>query len=347
MRAVVIHAPHDLRLDEIAPAPAPGPGEVRISIAQGGICGSDLHYFHHGGFGAVRLREPMALGHEVSGILAELGPGVTGLAVGDKVAVNPSRPCDACEMCRQGLRNQCLDMRFNGSAMRFPHEQGLFRAEVTLPAAQAIRLSPGADLALAAMAEPLAVCLNAVAKAGSLLGRRVLVSGCGPIGCLTVLAAAHAGASEIIATDISAAPLAIAAQVGATETVDLTTAAAALDRYRAGKGQVDVAFECSGAAPALQTACEVARPQGQIVTVGLGSDILLPLSLVVTKELRVTGSFRFDREFAVAAELIDRGRVDVRPLLTGTYPVDEAERAFAAASDRATAMKVQLQFRAA
>lgn len=347
MRAVVIHAPHDLRLDEIAPAPAPGPGEVRISIARGGICGSDLHYFHHGGFGAVRLREPMALGHEVSGIIAELGAGVTGLAVGDKVAVNPSRPCGACEMCRLGLRNQCLDMRFNGSAMRFPHEQGLFRAEVTLPATQAIRLGPDADLALAAMAEPLAVCLSAVAKAGSLVGRRVLVSGCGPIGCLTILAAAHAGASEIIATDISAAPLAIAARVGATETVDLTAAAALLDRYRAGKGQVDVAFECSGAAPALQTACEITRPQGQIVTVGLGSDIPLPLGLVVTKELRVTGSFRFDREFAVAADLIDRGRVDLRPLLTGVYPVTEAASAFAAASDKATAMKVQLQFRAA
>lgn len=347
MKAVVIHAPHDLRLDEIAAAPAPGPGEVRIAIAQGGICGSDLHYFHHGGFGAVRLREPMALGHEVSGIVAELGEGVTGLAIGDKVAVNPSRPCGECEMCRQGLRNQCLDMRFNGSAMRFPHEQGLFRAEVTLPAAQAIRVGANTDLAMAAMAEPFAVCLAAVSKAGSLVGRRVLVSGCGPIGCLTVLAAAHAGASEIIATDISAAPLTIAEKLGATETVDLSTSTVPLDRLRAGKGQADVAFECSGAAPALQTACELVRPRGQIVTVGLGGDIPLPLGLVVTKELRVTGSFRFDREFAVAADLIDRGRVDLRPLLTGVYPVDDAAKAFSAASDKATAMKVQLQFRAA
>lgn len=347
MKAVVIHAPHDLRIDEIAAAPAPGPGEVRIAIAQGGICGSDLHYFHHGGFGAVRLQEPLTLGHEVSGIVSELGRDVEGLAVGDKVAVNPSRPCNACEMCRQGLRNQCMDMRFNGSAMRFPHEQGLFRAEVTLPAAQAIRLGPDTDLALAAMAEPLAVCLNAVGKAGSLLGRRVLVSGCGPIGCLTVLAAARAGASEIIATDISAAPLATAGAVGATELVDLSRGGGGLDRYRAGKGGIDVVFECSGAAAALQAACEMTRPRGQIVTVGLGSDIPLPLGLVVTKELRLAGSFRFDGEFAVAADLIDRGCVDVQRLLTGVYPVDEAEQAFSAASDKATAMKVQLQFRAA
>ncbi len=346
MKAVVIHAPHDLRVDDIAAPPAPAVGEARIAIVQGGICGSDLHYFHHGGFGAVRLREPMALGHEVSGIVAELGDGIDGLSVGDKVAVNPSRPCGDCDFCRRGLRNQCLDMRFNGSAMRFPHEQGLFRAEVTMPVAQLVKLRPDADLALAAMAEPLAVCLSAVGKAGSLIGKRVLVSGCGPIGCLTVLSAAHAGASEIIATDISAAPLAIAGAVGATELVDLSLNAEALDRYRERKGQIDVAFECSGAARALQAACEVTRPRGQIVTVGLGADIPLPLSIVVTKELRVTGSFRFDHEFAVAADLIDRGRIDVCPLLTGVYPVAEAAQAFVAASDKATAMKVQLQFRA-
>ena len=347
MKAVVIHAPHDLRIDEIEPAAAPGPGEVKIAVSHGGICGSDLHYFHHGGFGAVRLRQPMALGHEVSGLVVGLGEGVAGLKPGDKVAVNPSRPCGECEYCRRGMRNHCLDMRFNGSAMRMPHEQGLFRAEVTVPAAQAIRLSPEADLALAAMAEPLAVCLNAVGKAGPLIGRRVLVSGCGPIGCLTIAAAAHAGASEIIATDIAGAPLAIAGTVGATELVDLSQAAGQLDRYRAEKGQIDVAFECSGAAPALQAACELTRPGGLIVTVGLGADMALPSTLVVTKELGLKGSFRFDREFAVAADLIDRGQIDVRPLLTGVYPMEEARAAFTAASDKGSAMKVQLAFRAA
>jgi L-idonate 5-dehydrogenase len=347
MKAVVIHAPHDLRIDEIEPAAAPGPGEVKIAVSYGGICGSDLHYFHHGGFGAVRLKHPMALGHEVSGTVVETGPEVEGLKPGDKVAVNPSRPCGQCEYCRRGMRNHCLDMRFNGSAMRMPHEQGLFRAEVTVPAAQSVRLSPDADMALAAMAEPLAVCLNAVGKAGALIGRRVLVSGCGPIGCLTVAAAAHAGAAEIIATDIAAQPLAIAGAVGATETIDLSQAAVSLDRYRAGKGQIDVAFECSGAAPALQAACELTRPGGLIVTVGLGADMPLPSTLVVTKELGLRGSFRFDREFAVAAQLIDRRQIDVRPLLTGIYPMAEATAAFTAASDKGTAMKVQLDFGAA
>ncbi|WP_343080730.1 L-idonate 5-dehydrogenase [Ostreiculturibacter nitratireducens] len=347
MKAVVIHAAHDLRIDDIPEAAQPGRGDVRVAISHGGICGSDLHYFHHGGFGAVRLREPMTLGHEVSGIVAELGEGVTGLSVGDKVAVNPSRPCGECEYCRRDMRNQCLDMRFAGSAMRFPHVQGLFRAEVTVPETQAVRLSPGADLAMAAMSEPLAVCLNAVGKAGSLIGKRVLVLGCGPIGCLTVLSAAHAGASEIIATDISEKPLRIAHAVGATETIDLSAEAGKLDRYRAGKGRIDVVFECSGAAPALQAACELVRPRGQLVTVGLGADIPLPLSLVVTKEIRVTGTFRFDREFAIAADLIDRGLVDVSPLLTGVVPVEDARAAFDTASDKGRAMKVQLLFRQA
>lgn len=344
MKAVVIHAAKDLRLDEISAPGEPGPGEVLVSIAHGGICGSDLHYFHHGGFGAVRLRQPMTLGHEVSGTVSAVGDGVEGLSPGDPVAVNPSRPCGTCRFCQSDQRNQCLDMRFNGSAMRFPHEQGLFRQEVILPAAQAIKLRPETDLALAAMAEPFAVCLNAVGKAGTLLGRRVLVSGCGPIGCLTIVAAAHAGASEIFATDIAAAPLGIAAACGATETVDLSKDSDALEPWRAEKGGVDVAFECSGAAPALQTACEVLRPGGLLVTVGLGPDIPLPLSLVVTKELRLAGSFRFDRDFDTAVDLIDRGRVDLHPLLTRVFPMEEADQAFALASDKSHAMKVQLRF---
>ncbi|WP_146588735.1 L-idonate 5-dehydrogenase [Puniceibacterium confluentis] len=344
MRAVILHAPRDLRIEDIPDAGQPGTDEVRVTVANGGICGSDLHYYHHGGFGVVRLRQPMALGHEVSGVVSAIGRDVVGLSPGDRVAVNPSRPCGHCPFCRRDQSSQCSDMRFNGSAMRFPHEQGLFRAEVIVPAPQAVRLHPDTDLALAAMSEPFAVCLNAVAKAGSLLGQRVLVAGCGPIGCLTIVAAAHAGASEIIATDIAGEPLRIASRVGAGETIDLTRDAAALDRYRDGKGRIDVVFECSGPAPALRTACELVRPGGQVITVGLGPDIPLPLGLVVTKEIRISGSFRFDREFATAADLISRGRVDLRPLLTGIFPAQDAVRAFEMASDKTRAMKVQLQF---
>ncbi|MEI4485109.1 L-idonate 5-dehydrogenase [Frigidibacter sp. MR17.14] len=344
MKAVVLHAPHDLRFDDIAPAPAPGPGEVQIAVSHGGICGSDLHYYHHGGFGTVRVREPMALGHEVSGTITALGAGVTGLTEGDLVAVNPSRPCGHCDYCRKGLAHHCLDMRFNGSAMRFPHEQGLFRAAVTLPAAQAVRLPAGTDLALAAMSEPLAVCLHAVAGAGSLIGRRVLVSGCGPIGCLTILAARAAGAEEIIATDIAAPALAGARAVGADTVLDLAGDADALAPYAEAKGQIDVAFECSGAPPAILAALKVLRPQGLLVAVGLGPEVTLPVTALVAREIRMQGSFRFDAEFATAARAIASGRIDVSPLLTRVLPVAEATDAFDLASDKSRAMKVQIAF---
>ncbi|WP_353476076.1 L-idonate 5-dehydrogenase (plasmid) [Salipiger sp. H15] len=346
MRAVVIHGPKDLRVEEIAAAPAPAAGEVRVAISHGGICGSDLHYYHHGGFGTVRLREPMALGHEVSGIVTEVGAGVTGLAEGDRVAVNPSRPCGACEYCQQGMANHCLDMRFNGSAMRFPHEQGLFRAQITLPAGQLVKLSPDADLALAAMSEPLAVCLHAVRLAGSLIGRRVIVSGCGPIGCLTIAAARLAGAEEIIATDISATALATAAKMGADRTIDLSQGPEALGPLGAGKGQVDVAFECSGAPAAVLAACGVLRPRGLLVTVGLGPETSLPMTAIVTRELQILGSFRFAPEFATAARMIDAGRIDLRPVLTGVLPARDAVPAFELASDKSRAMKVQIEFAA-
>ena len=120
MRAVVAHAARDLRIESV-PTPDLGPHDVRVRIAAGGICGSDLHYYNHGGFGVVRLREPMTLGHEIAGIVEAVGTEAGRVKVGARVAVNPSRPCNACRFCLEGRQNQCLDMRFYGSAMRFPH----------------------------------------------------------------------------------------------------------------------------------------------------------------------------------------------------------------------------------
>src|SRR3712207_6924030 len=126
MKAVVIHAAKDLRIEEHEPE-APGPGQVEVAVEAGGICGSDLHYFNHGGFGVVRVREPMILGHEVAGTVVETAPDVATVAVGDRVAINPSRPCRQCRYCHEGLPNHCLNMRFYGSAMPTPHIQGAFR----------------------------------------------------------------------------------------------------------------------------------------------------------------------------------------------------------------------------
>ena len=344
MKAVVIHGAHDLRIESMAPAAAPAQGEVQVHVANGGICGSDLHYYLHGGFGAIRIREPMALGHEVSGVVSAIGDGVEGLEVGDKVAVNPSRPCTACDYCLRGQPNQCLDMRFNGSAMRMPHEQGLFRAALTLPATLVERFAPEADLAFAAMTEPLAVCLHAVRQAGSLVGKTVLVAGSGPIGCLTIAAARLAGATRIIATDISDTPLGVARKMGAHETINLATTPEGLEPFQRDKGQIDVSFECSGAPQALGGLLTATRAGGTVILVGMGGDAPLPLQLAVAKELTLRGAFRFHEEFATAARVISDGRIDLAPLLTGVLEADDAVAAFDLAADKSRAMKVQIRF---
>jgi len=190
MKALVLHSARDLRLEDRKPD-ALGAGQVRVRIATGGICGSDLHYYNHGGFGTVRLREPMVLGHEVSGHVIELGAGVTGLSVGELVAVSPSRPCGNCRYCLEGLANHCMNMRFYGSAMPMPHIQGAFCEEIVAEAWQCAR-ADGLSAGEAAMAEPLAVCLHATRNAGPMLGKSVLVTGCGPIGVLSILCARRA-----------------------------------------------------------------------------------------------------------------------------------------------------------
>ena len=342
MKALYAHAAHDLRLQPCEGA-EPGAGQVAIRMRRGGICGSDLHYYDHGGFGTVRLREPMILGHEVAGEVSALGEGVTGFSVGDLVAVSPSRPCGSCAECLRGLPNQCLNMRFYGSAMPFPHIQGAFRETLVAEAVQCVK-ADGLTASQAAMAEPLAVCLHAVRNAGEILGRRVLVTGCGPIGVLTILAARRAGAAEIVATDIADTVLEYAANAGADVVLNTRTDPDALAPYQKAKGSMDVHFECSGAEPALAAGIAALRPRGTLVQLGLSGDMALPMMQVTSKELNLRGSFRFHEEFAIAVDLMRKGLIDVTPLITHSFPLAEFETAFSTASDRSKAMKVQLEF---
>jgi L-idonate 5-dehydrogenase len=342
MRAIVIHAAKDLRIEEVTPQDL-GAGQLRLRLATGGVCGSDLHYYNHGGFGAIRLKQPMILGHEVSAYVTEMGDGVAGFSVGQLVAVSPSRPCHACKFCDEGLHNQCLNMRFYGSAMPFPHIQGAFREELVADVAQCIPadgLTPGE----AAMAEPLAVTLHATSRAGQMLGKRVLVTGCGPIGALAILAARRAGASEIVATDLSDFTLGLARQVGADRTINMGTTPDGLAEYSAAKGTFDVLYECTGAAPALAAGIGALRPRGVILQLGLGGDMVLPMMAITAKELELRGSFRFHGEFATGVGLMQKGLIDVKPLITHTVALHQAEAAFKLASDRSLAMKAQIAF---
>ncbi|MER8462021.1 L-idonate 5-dehydrogenase [Mesorhizobium sp. M1396] len=343
MKSIVIHAAKDLRIEETDPG-VPGDGQVEIAVEAGGICGSDLHYYNHGGFGAIRLREPMILGHEVAGTVQAMGGGVSTLAVGDRVAISPSRPCNACRYCLQGMQNQCLNMRFYGSAMPMPHIQGAFRQRLVAEAWQCHKVADHVSINEAAFAEPFAVTLHALNRAGSLLGKRVLVTGCGPIGALCILAARAHGAREIVATDVMDGVLAKALEIGADRAINVATNSEKLAAYNVDKGTFDVMFEASGNERAVRAGLDVLKPRGVLVQLGLGGDVSLPQNLIVAKEIEMRGSFRFHEEFALAVDLINSRRVDVKPLLTGVYPLDQAVAAFEIAGDRSKSIKVQIAF---
>jgi L-idonate 5-dehydrogenase len=343
MHALVIHAPLDLRIEDV-PTPEPEANQLLVRVRAGGICGSDLHYFNHGGFGTVRIREPMVLGHEVSGAVSRVGASVTDMPVGTRIAISPSRPCGSCQYCQQGLQNHCLDMRYYGSAMRTPHVQGAFRQEIVIDRAQAHVVADSLSDAEAAMAEPLSVALHAVRRAGPMLGKRVLVTGCGPIGALIVAAARRAGAASIVATDVNALPLQSALKVGADQAFNVAEKPDALQPFAVDKGSFDVLFEASGNAAALRGALDVLKPRGVIVQVGLGGDIALPMNVIVAKEFDLRGAFRFHEEFAVAVELLNKGLIDVKPLITGVFPYQQSVKAFETAGDRSKAMKVLVTF---
>jgi L-idonate 5-dehydrogenase len=343
MDALVIHSAGDLRIEDV-PTPALVDGQLQVRVRFGGICGSDLHYYQHGGFGTVRVKEPMVLGHEIAGTIEAVGKGVVGFAVGERVAISPSRHCGLCRYCQRGLQNHCLDMRYYGSAMRTPHVQGAFRQRIVVEPSQAYKLADSLSDAEGAMAEPLSVALHAVHRAGPLLGKSVLVTGCGPIGALIVIAARRAGATRIVVTDIGAYPLRSAANVGADEVINVAEQPEALAAFGDDKGSFDVLFEASGNERALRGAFDALRPRGIIVQVGLGGEMTLPINSIVAKEFDLRGAFRFHEEFGIAVDLLNQALVDVKPLISATLSYRDPGRAFALAADRSQAMKVLLDF---
>jgi L-idonate 5-dehydrogenase len=286
----------------------------------------------------------MVLGHEVSGHISKLGSKVTNLTIGQLVSVSPSRPCNDCEFCLEGSQNHCLNMKFYGSAMPFPHIQGAFRETLIAEDYQCIP-ADGLSAGEAAMAEPLAVCLHAINQAGNIFGKKVLITGSGPIGTLCVLSARRAGAEKIVVTDISNNALGFSKTSGADEIINTLTNYNELEQYQIGKGSFDVAIECSGSASGINDAIKSLKPKGTLVQLGLGGDILMPLVAVTTKELNIKGSFRFHSEFELAVKLMQKKLIDVNPLITHKIPFENAKQGFSIALDeKENSMKVHLKF---
>jgi L-idonate 5-dehydrogenase len=344
MLAAICHGKNDLRVESVEERPLTG-NEVRVGVAFGGICGSDMHYYHRGAVGDFAVREPMALGHEISGVVVEVGSEVRGIVPGMKAALDPSRPCLMCQYCRAGRMNLCTDMFFLGSAGRFPHVQGGFAQHLVLRADQIIPVPDDTDLLKLSVAEPLSVGLHAVSRAGPLLGKRVLVTGSGPIGLLTARSARYAGATEVVSTDIEDAALAVAlGSMGATRTINVAFDPDGLAEFEVDGGYFDVAFEASGSPAALQSLFKVIRRGGRIVQVGMlpPGAAPVPVNVLQSREIDLVGAFRANGEFALAVSLIVSGAIDVGPILSGTYALADAQAAFENAGDRSKVVKLHL-----
>ncbi|MFC7431063.1 MULTISPECIES: zinc-binding dehydrogenase [unclassified Agrococcus] len=323
--AVVAHAASDVRVEEV-PEPTPAADEAVVAVAYGGICGSDLHYWQHGAAGESILREPMVLGHEVSGVVAVAAADGSGPAAGTPVTVHPATPDS-----------------YLGSAARMPHQDGAFATRVALPARMLRALPGGLDLRIAALAEPAAVAWHGVGQAGDVRGLRALVVGSGPIGALAVAVLRHHGAAEIVASDLHELPMRIAREVGADRTID------ARDADALAAVEADVVVESSGTLPGLATAIRSARRGGTVVMLGLqrAGDVAVPIATAITRELRLVGSFRFRDEIDDVVAALADGSLAVDPIVTHVLDAADALEALGLAADASVSSKVLLHLGAA
>ncbi|MBT2596686.1 L-idonate 5-dehydrogenase [Arthrobacter sp. ISL-72] len=339
MKAVVVHGPNDLRIDEL-PEPVAGPGEVVLDVEWGGICGSDLSYWRHGASGTAQLKSPLVLGHEVAGRIARLGDGVEHLDVGQPVTVHPAELVgDGSMPARlQGRTNLYPQVRYFGSAAFDPHTDGGFSERKLVRAAQIRPLPDGVDTLRGALAEPLAVAMHAVSRAGNLAGRDLLVNGAGPIGSLVVAAAKYAGARTVIATDINDASLRIAKAMGADEVLNVSGG-------RTLPEDMELVFEATGIPAVLGGVLRATARGGTIVQVGNlpGAPALAALGDLVTREITWIGSYRFVDEITDALRAMADG-LDVSPVITHRFGIDQAAEAMQTAADpTADSSKVMLR----
>ncbi len=336
---VVVHAAQDLRIEAL-PMPTPTAEQALIEVAYGGICGSDLHYWRHGAVGESILREPMLLGHEIVGSVRTPATDGSGPAAGTPIAVHPATTGTLPGRYPADRPNLAPGTTYLGSAALLPHTQGGFARYVALPTRMLRPLPAGLSLRDAALAEPAAVALHGVHRAGNVTGKRALVIGAGPIGALAVAALRHGGAAHITAVDLQELSLQVAQQVGA----DATLHAGDADAIAA--TEADVVIESSGNHHGLASAIRGAARGGTVVMVGLlptGPQPAL-MSLAITKELDLRGSFRFVDEITDVLDAIADGSLKVQPVATHEYDVADALTAFEVAGDASRSSKVLLRF---
>lgn len=327
MSAAVWHGRQDIRLERVPRPAAPAPGWAQIRVHWCGICGSDLHEYLAGPvFIPVDEPHPLTglkgqciLGHEFCGEIVALGEGVAGFATGDRVTADACQHCGECRYCREGKINLCERLAFTGLM-----NDGAFAEYVNVPANLLYRLPAGFPLEAGALIEPLAVGMHAVRQAGDITGKTLVVVGAGTIGLCTIMCARAAGAGRIIALEMSTARKQKALEVGASLVLDPANcdAVAEVKALTGGDG-ADLSIECIGHKQTAKLAIDVLRKAGRCVLVGIFEE---PSEFnffdIVATEKQVVGALAYSGEFAEVIALIDQGRMDVTPLITGRIPLD-------------------------
>jgi len=323
MRASVLVEPGLVRLDK-RPVPQLEPGDVLVEIAAVGVCGSDVHYFHDGRIGDFIVEEPMILGHEASGTIVAVGSATSPDRIGQRVSIEPQRPCRACEHCKRGAYNLCTSMEFYAT----PPIDGAFAQFATIPSDFAHPIPDSVSFEAAALCEPLSVGIWSCQKAQVGPGSRLLVAGAGPIGIIVMQVAFAFGASEVIVADVVDERRAAAERFGATRTIDPRAVDIAAEEL-----EVDAFIDASGAAPAVASGVTAVRPGGHVVLVGMGADdMTLPVARIQQRELLLTGVFRYANTWPLAIELLRTGRVDLDGLVSARFALDEVAEALEAAT---------------
>jgi D-xylulose reductase len=341
MRALVLEKKGELSLRDIELDQTLGPDDVRIKIHTVGICGSDVHYYTHGRIGSYVVQAPMVLGHEAAGTVTEVGADVTDLKVGDRVCMEPGIPNLASRASKLGKYNVDPAVRFWAT----PPIHGVLTPSVVHPAAFTFKLPDNVSFAEGAMVEPFAIGMQAAAQARIRPGDVAAVVGCGPIGIMVALAALAGGCAKVYISDVSDEKLAIAAGYDGIVPVNIRneSLASVIARETVGWG-ADVVFEASGSPKAFLDLFALVRPAGTVVLVGLPVEqVAFDVTGAIAKEVHIETVFRYTNVFDRALALIAAGKVDLKPLVTGTYPFEESIPAFErAASGRPTDVKLQI-----